>query len=163
MTTSDARKRLAERQATPADAGSTLEKCEGSSACIAPLHVHGCYADLDGSACDDPTDHAGSTPDDREVYVASNGTDLCVWRVTPENPHGDTEVTGRELVAVIAGLIVDLGMAKASANWAQAERDDLRARLAAVEALADEWESSVGMLAWDIAATYLRGALGGGL
>lgn len=31
--------------------------CEGHACCTARLHVHGCYADLDGSQCDDPSDH----------------------------------------------------------------------------------------------------------
>lgn len=35
--------------------------CDGSGHCPAPLHVHGCYADLDGSTCDDPSDHATSS------------------------------------------------------------------------------------------------------
>lgn len=35
--------------------------CDGSGRCPAPLHVHGCYADLDGSACDDPSDHPASS------------------------------------------------------------------------------------------------------
>lgn len=32
--------------------------CEGHDACSSNLHVHGCFADLDGSACDDPKEHA---------------------------------------------------------------------------------------------------------
>ncbi len=31
--------------------------CSGSSACDAPLHVHGCYADL--GRCDAPSEHTG--------------------------------------------------------------------------------------------------------
>lgn len=32
-------------------------ECEGHSCCTAKLHVHGCFADRDGSRCDDPTEH----------------------------------------------------------------------------------------------------------
>ena len=40
------------------------DRCTGASDCGAPLHVHGCYADMTGP-CDDPADHA---PDaDREA------------------------------------------------------------------------------------------------
>lgn len=34
-----------------------LTVCDGSSTCPGPHHWHGCYADLDGSACEDPDDH----------------------------------------------------------------------------------------------------------
>jgi len=31
--------------------------CTGASDCPSGLHEHGCYADRDGSACNDPDDH----------------------------------------------------------------------------------------------------------
>lgn len=37
------------------------EPCTGAGDCPSRLHEHGCYADLDGSACNDPDDH-GHTP-----------------------------------------------------------------------------------------------------
>lgn len=33
--------------------------CDGSSACVAPVHEHGCYADLNGS-CNYPGEHEGA-------------------------------------------------------------------------------------------------------
>lgn len=35
-------------------------ECEGHHECPAGLHVHGCYADVDGARCDDPADHEGA-------------------------------------------------------------------------------------------------------
>ncbi len=35
----------------------TTEVCTGAGTCNAPTHVHGCFADRDGSRCDDPADH----------------------------------------------------------------------------------------------------------
>lgn len=32
--------------------------CSGAGNCPAPVHEHGCFADLDGSACTDPTEHS---------------------------------------------------------------------------------------------------------
>ena len=37
---------------TPSD-----ERCTGARDCPAPLHVHGCWADHSGAACDDRSDH----------------------------------------------------------------------------------------------------------
>lgn len=37
-------------------------KCDGSTSCSVPMHVHGCFADVDGASCDDPTDHVGVEP-----------------------------------------------------------------------------------------------------
>lgn len=34
--------------------------CSGASDCPAPVHEHGCYADLDGTACTDPEEHDAS-------------------------------------------------------------------------------------------------------
>lgn len=36
------------------------EGCTGAGDCPARLHEHGCYADRDGTACNDPEDHATS-------------------------------------------------------------------------------------------------------
>lgn len=36
--------------------------CTGASDCPARLHEHGCHADGDGSACNDPDDHGPITP-----------------------------------------------------------------------------------------------------
>lgn len=36
---------------------SLLGKCDGSSACEATVHIHGCYADNDSVPCDDPAEH----------------------------------------------------------------------------------------------------------
>ena len=36
--------------------------CDGSGVCQSPLHAHGCYSDLDGSACDEPTEHPSAEP-----------------------------------------------------------------------------------------------------
>lgn len=38
-------------------------RCEGSGNCRAALHTHGCFADRDGTACDDPEDHADTNAD----------------------------------------------------------------------------------------------------
>ena len=35
--------------------------CDGSGRCSASRHVHGCFADVDGSTCDDPGDHAAAS------------------------------------------------------------------------------------------------------
>jgi hypothetical protein len=40
--------------------------CDASGVCRAPLHVHGCFSDLDGLACDDPEDHQPRFRDDKE-------------------------------------------------------------------------------------------------
>lgn len=45
-----------------ASIGTGVEKlnrpeCDGSSQCTAKIHEHGCYLDVDGSACNDPMDH----------------------------------------------------------------------------------------------------------
>lgn len=37
--------------------------CDGSGRCTAPIHEHGCFADRDGAACTDPTDHVGGDPE----------------------------------------------------------------------------------------------------
>lgn len=36
--------------------------CEGSGNCRSPLHVHGCYADVDCSRCDDPDSFDDAAP-----------------------------------------------------------------------------------------------------
>lgn len=35
-----------------------VDECTGARNCASRLHVHGCFADLDGTRCDDPEDHA---------------------------------------------------------------------------------------------------------
>lgn len=37
-----------------------IHDCDGSSECIATVHVHGCFADRDGARCNDPDDHAAT-------------------------------------------------------------------------------------------------------
>jgi uracil-DNA glycosylase len=45
-----------------------LLTCDGSFICDSAKHVHGCFADRDGTACDDPGDHVTrpvpSTPEE---------------------------------------------------------------------------------------------------
>lgn len=33
------------------------EECTGDYDCAASVHVHGCFADVDGASCDDPGEH----------------------------------------------------------------------------------------------------------
>lgn len=35
--------------------------CTGAGRCVAPIHIHGCYADRDGARCDEPQEHRVST------------------------------------------------------------------------------------------------------
>lgn len=35
-----------------------VDECTGAGNCPARVHVHGCFADRDGTRCDDPEDHA---------------------------------------------------------------------------------------------------------
>ncbi len=44
--------------ALQASLGLPPRSCTGADDCTAPLHVHGCYADLNGP-CDNPGDHEG--------------------------------------------------------------------------------------------------------
>jgi hypothetical protein len=34
--------------------------CDGSGKCQALEHWHGCYADITGDSCDEPTEHRGA-------------------------------------------------------------------------------------------------------
>lgn len=58
--------------------------CEGSGNCRAALHEHGCFADTDGTACDDPEDHPAP-------HAAQCG-DPC--RHDAECPHGKAWTEG---------------------------------------------------------------------
>lgn len=35
----------------------TATDCTGAADCRSGVHEHGCFADIDGTACDDPSDH----------------------------------------------------------------------------------------------------------
>lgn len=43
---------------------SAVDECTGAANCAARVHVHGCFADVNGARCDDPEDHV----DREEVY-----------------------------------------------------------------------------------------------
>jgi hypothetical protein len=50
----------AAKRSTP-PASTNERNCTGASDCSVALHIHGCFADLDGTACDDPGDHPASS------------------------------------------------------------------------------------------------------
>jgi hypothetical protein len=52
----------------PCAAHRHLPPCTGAGDCPSGLHEHGCYADRDGSACNDPDDHREvASPPGQEV------------------------------------------------------------------------------------------------
>lgn len=120
------------------------EKCEGSSLCTAPQHVHGCYADLDGSACDDPGDHATgqvdrdvADPIDRSLFGLSvEEVDhlfcRCHVEICPlHNEHSDGSI--EESVSDLIDAINDLLAARRSdatvrVEWASGDTSEPGAR-----------------------------------
>lgn len=52
--------------------------CQGDEHCKAPRHEHGCYADLDGSACNDPDEHHGTDGDGPDFMDHTDRMDLAI-------------------------------------------------------------------------------------
>ncbi|WP_431231512.1 hypothetical protein ACQ856_18290 [Mycolicibacterium psychrotolerans] len=103
-------------------------ECTGDEDCAAPLHVHGCYADIDGP-CNDPTEHHDDGPESglsaehraaRDKLRAAHEADTCPYQGEAERhdtatyQHVPATKTSAEqhIVTCICGEVLDGGATK---------------------------------------------------